>query len=65
MELKNVKFIVNDLISGSDLIQNNHNEVQLFKSNDIIVVIRAHLVQKRIIQLVIRVPQIVGGRSSC
>jgi len=39
----NVKFLVNDLISGSDLIQNNHNQFQPSKSNDRLVVIQAPL----------------------
>jgi len=32
VESRNVKFLINDLISESDLIQNNHNEVQPSKS---------------------------------
>jgi len=50
---KNVKFLVNDLISESDLIQNNHNKVQLSKSNDRLVVIDAPLVQERVRELAI------------
>jgi len=65
VESRNVKFLVNDLISGSDLIQNNHNEVQASKSNDRLVIIHASLVQERIRQLDIQVPQIVGEKSSC
>lgn len=42
---KNVKFIENNLISGSYLIQNNHNEVQPSKSNDRLIVIHAPLIQ--------------------
>jgi len=64
VESRNVKFLVNDLISVSDLIQNHHNEVQPSKSNDRLVVIHAPLVQECIRQLVIQVPQIVGNRSS-
>jgi len=65
VESRNVKFLINDLISGSDLNQNNHNEIQPSKSNDRLIVIHAPLVQERIRQLLIRVPQIVGDRSSC
>ena len=52
MGLRNVKFLVNDLISGSGLIQNKHNEVQPSKSSDRLVVIHAPLVQEHIRQLV-------------
>jgi len=62
VESRNVKFLINDLISGSDLIQNNHNEIQPSKSNDKLVVIHAPLVQERIRQLVIQVLQIIGNR---
>jgi len=55
VESRHVKFLVNDF-SRSDLIQNNHNEVQPSKSNDKLVVIHAPLVQEPIRQLVIRVP---------
>jgi len=48
MESKNIKFLENKLISRSDLIQNNHNEIQPSKSNDKLVVIHTPLVQERI-----------------
>jgi len=53
VESRNVKFLVNDFISESELIQNNHNEVQSSKSNETLIVIRDPSVQERIRQLVI------------
>jgi len=44
------------LISGSDLIQNNHNDVQPSQSNDRPIVIHAPLVQACFKQPIIRVP---------
>jgi len=65
VESRNVKFLVNDLISKSGLVKNNHNEVQPSTSNDKMIFIHTLLVRKRIRQPVIRIPQVVGDRSSC